>query len=783
MGALINTDKSIIEAAKLVACKIDDTELRKRTYALNIAANAAARYLNENNVIADTKQSLYKVPSFARNIELADIYVNGVRYDVRVTFDGKSFCIPKIQEKYDAVPAAYIVVQLENSLKEVEILGFIPSEKLTDNKANAEYYCYSTDILLPIEEFGNFAQNQSVKIHPFSSLDHDKIKEMCTGFIDDEITETEKIYFIKHVIACPVCRETFCDMNDFDTILSQLKNYHELLNDSTLSVFSGNKEEFDAALIAGMGVVENAMENTVVEPEVLQEEDILEEQEPQKKEEQEQEQEQEEELEADINTVENEEAEEVATLAQEPDEVIEEPEEIESIDESESIDPIESVEELESIGELDNLAELEELEETEPETLEEPLELLSEDNDLLELGDEPTVDESEIEEPIMDEPAIEEPLEEQTDSYQEPVELKYDDEETEEIEQDIEQEEENPQELPAMFDFAKATADIETEPDENQSKQDEEIQGLLDDDLLALLSDSDTEDTEEQEETQSYESQEFTQEPEQEYDQPSEFESEEFEQPEFSVDTQESQPLEQDGDDTIHSLFENQANAQSEEGAQDGVAEFELAPEPVSASTVNKTKQIAVAAALVVLLAGAGAGAWFMNHQKATTEETPLDTANSDQLFDFQNQGTQSEESPDTQSAAVSQDINRSMANSFSDKPAAISITKLSWQVSEKLASEASVKEYLQTAGKNIQMNLQNDLANASDVAFNNTVKVSFEIAPDNTLKGIQVLTSSGSDKIDDIILRSIKNTLKYINVPKLKDYKSDYFLTLIINF
>ncbi len=783
MGALINTDKSIIEAAKLVACKIDDTELRKRTYALNIAANAAARYLNENNVIADTKQSLYKVPSFARNIELADIYVNGVRYDVRVTFDGKSFCIPKIQEKYDAVPAAYIVVQLENSLKEVEILGFIPSEKLTDNKANAEYYCYSTDILLPIEEFGNFAQNQSVKIHPFSSLDHDKIKEMCAGFIDNEITETEKIYFIKHVIACPVCRETFCDMNDFDTILSQLKNYHELLNDSTLSVFSGNKEEFDAALIAGMGVVENAMENTVVEPEVLQEEDILEEQEPQKKEEQEQEQEQEEELEADIDTVENEEAEEVATLAQEPDEVIEEPEEIESIDESESIDPIESVEELESIGELDNLAELEELEETEPETLEEPLELLSEDNDLLELGDEPTVDESEIEEPIMDEPAIEEPLEEQTDSYQEPFELKYDDEETEEIEQDIEQEEENPQELPAMFDFAKATADIETEPDENQSKQDEEIQGLLDDDLLALLSDSDTEDTEEQEETQSYESQEFTQEPEQEYDQPSEFESEEFEQPEFSVDTQESQPLEQDGDDTIHSLFENQANAQSEEGAQDGVAEFELAPEPVSASTVNKTKQIAVAAALVVLLAGAGAGAWFMNHQKATTEETPLDTANSDQLFDFQNQGTQSEESPDTQSAAVSQDINRSMANSFSDKPAAISITKLSWQVSEKLASEASVKEYLQTAGKNIQMNLQNDLANASDVAFNNTVKVSFEIAPDNTLKGIQVLTSSGSDKIDDIILRSIKNTLKYINVPKLKDYKSDYFLTLIINF
>ena len=50
-------------------------------------------------------------------------------------------------------------------------------------------------------------------------------------------------------------------------------------------------------------------------------------------------------------------------------------------------------------------------------------------------------------------------------------------------------------------------------------------------------------------------------------------------------------------------------------------------------------------------------------------------------------------------------------------------------------------------------------------------------------MKGIQVLESSGSDQIDDIIVRGIKNTLKYVSVPKLKDYNSDYFLTLIINF
>ena len=80
-------------------------------------------------------------------------------------------------------------------------------------------------------------------------------------------------------------------------------------------------------------------------------------------------------------------------------------------------------------------------------------------------------------------------------------------------------------------------------------------------------------------------------------------------------------------------------------------------------------------------------------------------------------------------------------------------------------------------------MNLQNDLANSADIAFNNSVKVSFVIAPDNTMKGMQILESSGSDKIDEEISKSIKNTLKYISVPKIKNHNSDYFLTLIINF
>ena len=269
MAEITNISKKTIERSKIVASKIEDKELRKRAYALNIAANTTAEYLTENGMVADTKLSLFRIPAFAKSMELADVYVKGIRLDVRLTFDGKTFTVPKIHEKYDAKPAAYIVVQLSKDLTKAQILGFVPSNELQDIKSNSEYLCYETSVLQPVAELGIFISSVNQKQHIFSSAEHEKIKELCAAFLDDEISESEKVYFIKHVIGCPVCRETFCDINDFDVIVSQVKNYHELLNDSTLSVLSGNKKEVNEAALAGLALVENAeeiLEETTEEP-------------------------------------------------------------------------------------------------------------------------------------------------------------------------------------------------------------------------------------------------------------------------------------------------------------------------------------------------------------------------------------------------------------------------------------------------------------------------------------------------------------------------------------
>ena len=1133
MSINVAIDNDVLDNAKFVASKIDETYLRKRAYALGIAANATAKYLNANGLKTLSNHSLYRSAVFAKEVEIADIYANNARFDVRVTFNDTTFTVPKLHVKYDIKPQAYIVVKFDSTLKDISFLGFIPSEDLTFDKNGDEYYTYPLEILRPIEDFISYAQKLDITPSKYSETDHENVKELCLSFLDEEASEADKIYFIKHVATCPVCRETFCDMNDFDDIVSQLKNYHELLNDSTLSVLSGNKKEVDQAVIANMAFVENAGEDLPdeeaiklggalpsasgalvsgeaasiiaqgalaagaaevveeigkeLEPEIL---NLYDDQEEQQKEESSSEIE---ETLTDNNESLISEQEEIEPLTEEDKEIASEnnqtdielseqdnialddsntevenlvesdnltEDDLEQLDETDSINqesfdelnasieafasspvedlaetkeplseatdeevaednlqadldspmeleeaaednlqadldspveleeaaednlqadldsPVELEEaaednlqadldtpmELEEVAEdnlqadLDSPMELEEATEDNLQAdLEAPMELeeIAEDNlqadldtpmeleevaednsqtnldtnvELDDLHEEIKEEENdninlEIEnqeldniEELNDDISLE--LEETTnddtlnvsediileeynieeDSFNNPNEQPETLEETsgqdligiesdklnediseakislennepedihpiEEVEQldelsdeilqentteklsqnqeieesqeadnslefeDLEtidelneiselQEENNIQNDDATADFkideettleeenittetndyqdnnsTEFSSEVNTEFNEEQeisdmpptdeqtyfnenntnseqSQENSELQDLLDDDLLALLSDDDTQ-TQDNDSLNTQNSTEDLQEG-------IELTDEDYQQPE-SENPENGQTAE---NGEIENLFDEQNVPQDGEHV-----ELDLSQEPMSAEAVKKTKKLAVAGALITLLAiGGAAGGFYMYQKNIAANNDSIDTAQDNQVFDFQNKGSE-DETADTSSAAVSQDINKSMTNSFSDKPAAISITKLSWQINEKLAVEPSVKEYLQTAGKNIQLNLQNDLANASDVAFNNSVKVSFEIAPDNTMKGIQVLESSGSDKIDAAITKSIKNTLKYVSVPKLKNYNSDYFLTLIINF
>src|SRR5574344_1193110 len=134
--------KNIIESAKIAACKIDDETLRKQAYALNIAAAAAADYFQENGLNAETKCSLFKIPAFIKDFEFADLYINGLRLDIRLTFDGETFTVPVSHKALGLEPSAYVVMKLDSFLSSAQILGFVPSAELTTNLQDETYRFY-----------------------------------------------------------------------------------------------------------------------------------------------------------------------------------------------------------------------------------------------------------------------------------------------------------------------------------------------------------------------------------------------------------------------------------------------------------------------------------------------------------------------------------------------------------------------------------------------------------------------------------------------------------------
>ena len=931
----IEIDKNLREMAKNTAARIENALERKRAYALATGALALAKALQSDGFGVSFKHSLFKVPSFAGNFELADLYIGNVRIDVRVTFDNENFYIPKTHKKYDAAPDLYVVVKMEKNLSKMSIEGFVFPKETEKCESVEEYLVCPLKKLNSMKGFKKAVESVETEDHECAAGDHQKTAELAVSFIDGEISESEKIFFIKHVVNCPLCRERLCEFSEFDSIIEQVKKYPELLDDSTLNVLTGNvssqQEEQnepeiletgisnsvlelvkDAAALetgleaaetvaqaAGAGaaglVIETAEETAETLENISDEEDNLSllsiseeddqhiEDEPENEEdsaeiddlseleesgeelnltepeeipdfsetpgEPEQEEETVEENEAPelLNTEDSEEEDTLTLEEDEPMELLEEAAEEMTLESDEESVP-EAVDEG-TPAESAPVEEIEETDETEHEDIfaaaeEEPLEL--ETHDELELSDLETLDEheemvleevhEEHPEEIEPEPAFEENEEAapeepvaEISEHEELTELESDDEplgllEHEEIpdfSQDLEETaepeaqepviseeteaieltEEAPEEIlpesgeetieetiqepeEPKSEFAEL---LEEEPVENNEEQiseyagielidedstpsdepveetqpenevNEEIQGLLDDELMQLLSSDDDSDENTESEAADDNNLDLIAE---------------------SGDS-ESENQEENGEEVIDSLYEEAPEAPAEgESAQE---EF-MQPEPGKNGGLAK-KLIAAAVVLFLITTGSITALYLNQNKQAANQDALPDADMPMQDGSLPDAAANLPQNKDDSASPMSQDLNKSITNVFSDQPAALTITKISWEVSQSLANDDSFRNYLQVAGKNLQMNLQNDLSYTTEINYNPKVKVSFEISKDNTIKRIQVTESSGSEQIDNVVLQSIKETLKYVNAPNIKDYKGNYNLSVVVNF
>ena len=109
------------------------------------------------------------------------------------------------------------------------------------------------------------------------------------------------------------------------------------------------------------------------------------------------------------------------------------------------------------------------------------------------------------------------------------------------------------------------------------------------------------------------------------------------------------------------------------------------------------------------------------------------------------------------------------------------SITNISWEAPESLVKKPNYTKFLQLTGKNIKLNLQNDLLLVNDIPINKTVKIDINIASNGNVNSIKMVSSSGSEAIDNSIKKVINDTLTYMKPPSHGIMVKPVYVTLTI--
>ena len=305
-----------------------------------------------------------------------------------------------------------------------------------------------------------------------------------------------------------------------------------------------------------------------------------------------------------------------------------------------------------------------------------------------------------------------------------------------------------------------------------------------------------------------YEQVQYSNEPEnyadqQQYPQQEEYTDEEQQYSEQSMPApQATQASADDGDD----IYGDDEEYEDDVDDEDEEYEDEDEEEGDDAKKKALVKKAVIALIAVVLLAGIGFGAKTIISNNNSQQETMAE--NADMMGDMEEpaggivvpddnnvQNTESEpplqmpaegESADaTQAAppissiqpnpatpkagtsnATTEDMNKAVANAFSDNPSAVSVRKTSWGVNATMASNPEIKQYLQATGKNIQSAIQRQVCSMKGVSVTGNTKVQILISENGTLQDAMILKSSGNTEIDSTVLQSIKQIISASALP-----------------
>lgn len=880
---IIKIAEDDLNDAKLSCIDFPDQDVAKRAFVDVLGARLAMKFLFSKKIEANNIYSMYTIKNILGQLDVADIYFENLKIDIRLVFNGNEIFIPKSHFKYDVLPDIYAILELKEDLASAEFMGFVEPKDINKNNENKDYYFVEHDELQNPENLKDFLKNFPTENNYRKNLeDTEGAETLFVSSIDNEISNQDRIFLLQQLAQSVELREKFVEFENFELISLNVAKNKEMFKDGVLDVIGAQKafeedaelveinfeepknddlldlveiEEIEepkptnngnniagalagGAIIAGAGIVaggamaagaaamaqaataagaETAVDVAATAGKVILD-NITKTNEP----------------EFDFDTkdvqvedlIDDELLEEIADLTG----TEEDTQEIEpQINSEEAVEQEFSIDN-ENIETLDELAELPPLEKLQPlNELQENFDLNNEiNNDVQENdSDETVVDLADFDFNTFDEtPDTSENITGIEDSEEfsnnESVEIANQDDTSDEA---------------VSFDSL-----LEKDSEENINTGEEEIQK---EEEFYEVDDNEIEDSEKNDEKEisSIASQvdEFLNDIELSETQKNilagEFSFEDIENEVNSLNTpiltngeqkeeliagekaQENLMPTIDLDEDLELLAPNEnATSSNKDPLQalfkkehiDENEELNLGERKSKPMDANQKKRLILVASVAGIMCIAGVAGVVSKHNSANvpqpnapitadaqspqagipdgsdiTQANGLTTGpgqdpSAQQSQDFIGQTT---DSSIPQATSPTRDMGKAVSEAFMSEPVNASVSKIAWEVPEELAYNDTFRQYLQTVGRNLKLSLQNDLLLASEMAYSNKVVLDLKIGRDGTVQSANTVVSSGSKQIDQIVLQSVKDTLKYLKMPTSELDGQSLNATLIINF
>jgi hypothetical protein len=214
---------------------------RKRVYISSLATLTLQEFLKEQGITINEGEGYCDNFFLAEAFDIADLKAGNAHIDCRCIINQPytQLWIPKKPYEFGYQFDFYVAISIDTQKDRAEILGYVTGEdvksSLKSNPERLNYYVLDIDILKPpLELASDIIPVASAKKDKSSikETDHDLVKELFTGFLDDTISFKERAFFESHISICEECREDLLYLHLFDQKIKNTKNRMVFIDES-----------------------------------------------------------------------------------------------------------------------------------------------------------------------------------------------------------------------------------------------------------------------------------------------------------------------------------------------------------------------------------------------------------------------------------------------------------------------------------------------------------------------------------------------------------------------